>query len=72
MCYIQPKNDSKYPSTEAIQDQEELILIDNSNKILNNKASKEAKQGSLFQTFLLDRSSALVASPCATLVLTSI
>jgi cytochrome c-type biogenesis protein len=56
----------------APQDQEELILIDGSGKILNDKASKEAEQGSLFRTFLLGGSSALVASPCATPVLTSI
>jgi cytochrome c-type biogenesis protein len=51
---------------------DDLILIDGSGKILNNKSSKAAEQGSLFRTFLLGGSSALVASPCATPVLTSI
>ncbi|KAG7342951.1 cytochrome c biogenesis protein [Nitzschia inconspicua] len=51
---------------------ENLILIDGSGNILNDKASRNAEQGSLFRTFLLGGSSALVASPCATPVLTSI
>ena len=45
-----------------------VVLIDASGKILS---SKEEKQG-LWQTFLLGGSSALVASPCATPVLSSI
>jgi cytochrome c-type biogenesis protein len=52
---------------------EELILIDGSGKILSSKqSSKSGENGSLFRTFLLGGSSALVASPCATPVLTSI
>jgi cytochrome c-type biogenesis protein len=52
---------------------DDLILIDGSGKILNSKTSSKAtEQGSLFRTFLLGGSSALVASPCATPVLTSI
>jgi cytochrome c-type biogenesis protein len=45
-----------------------VVLLDASGKILT---SKEVKQG-LWQTFLLGGSSALVASPCATPVLSSI
>ena len=51
------------------------ILLDGSGKILSDKNSNDQKsqeQGSLFRTFLLGGSSALVASPCATPVLTSI
>lgn len=51
---------------------EDQILIDGSGRILNDKSSNQAEQGSLFRTFLLGGSSALVASPCATPVLTSI
>ncbi|MGK3754815.1 MAG: cytochrome c-type biogenesis protein [Bacillariaceae sp.] len=55
---------------------DEPILIDSSGKILpsNKDSSSKTKgeQGSLFRTFLLGGSSALVASPCATPVLTSI
>jgi cytochrome c-type biogenesis protein len=51
---------------------DELILIDGTGKIISNNSSRESEQGSLFRTFLLGGSSALVASPCATPVLTSI
>lgn len=51
------------------------ILLDATGKILSrsdNKNNKGSENGSLFRTFLLGGSSALVASPCATPVLTSI
>lgn len=58
------------------QRSDEPILIDGSGKILpsskNASSKKQGEQGSLFRTFLLGGSSALVASPCATPVLTSI
>lgn len=57
------------PSAPSRND-DELILIDGSGKILTKDNGKE--KGSLFRTFLLGGSSALVASPCATPVLTSI
>ena len=50
---------------------DEPILIDGSGQILPSKTAQD-EQGSLFRTFLLGGSSALVASPCATPVLTSI
>ena len=50
---------------------DEPILIDGSGQILSKKGNADEK-GSLFRTFLLGGSSALVASPCATPVLTSI
>jgi cytochrome c-type biogenesis protein len=50
--------------------QEELILLDGSGRIVTSQSKK--KEASLFRTFLLGGSSALVASPCATPVLTSI
>ena len=50
---------------------EEPILLDGSGQILSNKKDS-SQDGSLFRTFLLGGSSALVASPCATPVLTSI
>jgi len=49
---------------------DELILIDGTGRIINSE--KDKSEGSLFRTFLLGGSSALVASPCATPVLTSI
>jgi cytochrome c-type biogenesis protein len=53
---------------------DELILIDGSGKIISSDGSSSngRENGSLFRTFLLGGSSALVASPCATPVLTSI
>jgi cytochrome c-type biogenesis protein len=52
---------------------EGLILIDGSGKIISSQtSSKGSENGSLFRTFLLGGTSALVASPCATPVLTSI
>jgi cytochrome c-type biogenesis protein len=55
----------------------EPILIDGTGKIMSSNNSKEDKSdgrngGSLLRVFLLGGSSALVASPCATPVLTSI
>lgn len=50
------------------------ILIDGTGQILSSSTSSTStsERGSLFRTFLLGGSSALVASPCATPVLTSI
>lgn len=65
------------PSLEALAfnkergKSEEPILIDGTGRIINDKA-KDEEAGSLLRTFLLGGSSALVASPCATPVLTSI
>eukprot|EP00980_Cylindrotheca_fusiformis_P022858 scaffold9857_cov127-Cylindrotheca_fusiformis.AAC.4 len=50
---------------------DEPILIDGSGNILSRDKKKD-QEGSLLRTFLLGGSSALVASPCATPVLTSI
>ncbi|KAL7567116.1 hypothetical protein ACA910_009444 [Epithemia clementina (nom. ined.)] len=54
----------------------DLILIDGTGQIIsknkNKKNNLKEEQGSLVRTFLLGGSSALVASPCATPVLTSI
>jgi len=58
------------------QSSDEPILIDGSGKILastkDGSSKTQGEQGSLFRTFLLGGSSALVASPCATPVLASI
>lgn len=51
---------------------EEPILLDITGKIISKSDDKVSESGSLFRTFLLGGSSALVASPCATPVLTSI
>ena len=56
--------------SEVARPSDEPILIDGSGKIISNRNNNE--RGSLFRTFLLGGSSALVASPCATPVLTSI
>lgn len=66
---------SSSPSTNG--GEPELILIDGSGQILQSTSSTSStassdEQGSLVRTFLLGGSSALVASPCATPVLTSI
>lgn len=58
-------------SPAAKSSSDEPILIDGSGQILSSKTAQD-EQGSLFRTFLLGGSSALVASPCATPVLTSI
>ena len=52
----------------------EPILLDGTGQILASEDKKKgsSNQASLFRTFLLGGSSALVASPCATPVLTSI
>jgi cytochrome c-type biogenesis protein len=50
---------------------DEPILIDGTGQIISNNG-KDKEKGSLVRTFLLGGSSALVASPCATPVLTSI
>lgn len=54
----------------AVSKSDDPILIDGSGQIINSLEQQE--DGSLFRTFLLGGSSALVASPCATPVLTSI
>jgi len=63
-------------SVTNTQNDDGLILIDSSGKILpsakDSSSKTKGEQGSLFRTFLLGGSSALVASPCATPVLTSI
>ena len=64
--------DFELPSLDIIRPKkkatDEPILIDSSSQILD----KKTEDGSLVRTFLLGGSSALVASPCATPVLTSI
>lgn len=50
---------------------DEPILLDGTGQILSSEEEKQ-NEASLFRTFLLGGSSALVASPCATPVLTSI
>mmetsp|Transcript_25644 Transcript_25644/g.60423 ORF Transcript_25644/g.60423 Transcript_25644/m.60423 type:complete len:359 (+) Transcript_25644:340-1416(+) len=65
----------KSPAATNNEANDEPILIDGSGKILSTNDSSpksNGEQGSLFRTFLLGGSSALVASPCATPVLTSI
>jgi len=63
-------------SSPVTKTNNEPILIDGSGKILQSPKDPSSKtqgeQGSLIRTFLLGGSSALVASPCATPVLTSI
>ena len=59
------------PTSRASVVKEGTILIDGRGKIIS-KGAKSKEQGSLIRTFLLGGSSALVASPCATPVLTSI
>lgn len=56
----------------APDNDDEPILLDATGRILNKKQEQEKEGASLFRTFLLGGSSALVASPCATPVLTSI
>ncbi len=56
----------------AKQSEDAPLLIDGSGQIMSTKKDSKDEQGSLFRTFLLGGSSALVASPCATPVLTSI
>ena len=58
------------PST-VTSSTDETILIDGSGQIIKPNG-KDKEKGSLVRTFLLGGSSALVASPCATPVLTSI
>lgn len=62
------------PSLQSVnvkKSSDDPILIDGKGNILASGNSGDS-QGSLFRTFLLGGSSALVASPCATPVLTSI
>jgi cytochrome c-type biogenesis protein len=61
---------SVQPSAPTTKSSDEPILIDGTGKIISDNRDKE--KGSLVRTFLLGGSSALVASPCATPVLTSI
>ena len=71
-----PGSGSLQPFRAGSSSEKELILIDGSGQILSNNqdaaGSNDKNNGSLFRTFLLGGSSALVASPCATPVLTSI
>jgi cytochrome c-type biogenesis protein len=65
------------PATKRQQTSDEPILIDGSGKVLPSatedaSSNTQGEQGALVRTFLLGGSSALVASPCATPVLTSI
>jgi cytochrome c-type biogenesis protein len=62
---LSPKSSGQSRSSD------EPILLDATGRIIDSKR-KEAEEGSLFRTFLLGGSSALVSSPCATPVLTSI
>jgi cytochrome c-type biogenesis protein len=62
---LSPKNGGSSRSSD------EPVLLDATGRIIDSKR-KEAEEGSLFRTFLLGGSSALVSSPCATPVLTSI
>jgi cytochrome c-type biogenesis protein len=55
----------------AASNSDEPILLDGTGQILNSKGGHK-NEASLFRTFLLGGSSAVVASPCATPVLTSI
>ena len=65
-------------SVSSSMSSQQPILLDATGQILQNKTdnadgrTKNDESGSLFRTFLLGGSSALVASPCATPVLTSI
>jgi cytochrome c-type biogenesis protein len=71
-----PSFDFADPQKKAVSSSsdngDEPVLLDGTGQILNNKNDSESEQASLFRTFLLGGSSALVASPCATPVLTSI
>lgn len=53
-------------------DEGNLVSITSSSELANAAAAAKSNAASLFRTFLLGGSSALVASPCATPVLTSI
>ncbi|CAB9497435.1 ccda-like chloroplastic protein 2 [Seminavis robusta] len=65
-------NNNNNPLASSSQDSPgEPILIDATGQILPSPTETK-KEASLFRTFLLGGSSALVASPCATPVLTSI
>eukprot|EP00547_Thalassionema_nitzschioides_P001732 CAMPEP_0194214120 /NCGR_PEP_ID=MMETSP0156-20130528/15200_1 /TAXON_ID=33649 /ORGANISM="Thalassionema nitzschioides, Strain L26-B" /LENGTH=249 /DNA_ID=CAMNT_0038942317 /DNA_START=428 /DNA_END=1177 /DNA_ORIENTATION=- len=63
--------------TSPIEESSEIMFDEDGNMLPPPMASQESKKksrnkGSLFRTFLLGGSSALVSSPCATPVLTSI
>jgi cytochrome c-type biogenesis protein len=66
-----PSLDVLSPKGGGSSSLDEPILLDGTGRIIDSKR-KEAEEGSLLRTFLLGGSSALVASPCATPVLTSI
>jgi cytochrome c-type biogenesis protein len=60
---------------KAVQSTNELILLDGTGQIITKSSKGSANNdegGSLVRVFLLGGSSALIASPCATPVLTSI
>jgi cytochrome c-type biogenesis protein len=69
-----PSFDFAKATANAGTDKDEPILLDATGTILTSKtnSSVTSEGGSLLRTFLLGGSSALVASPCATPVLTSI
>jgi cytochrome c biogenesis protein CcdA len=56
----------------AQQNQQPVLLNAKGEILTDTTTTQKQEQGSLFRTFLLGGSSALVASPCATPVLTSI
>jgi cytochrome c-type biogenesis protein len=68
---IQLPSLSPQQSLSPSSNDDKPILLDGTGRIIND-GTKDKERGSLFRTFLLGGSSALVASPCATPVLTSI
>ena len=69
-----PSINNIFQSSSSSSSTKDLILLDASGNILSSTTSTtgNANSGSLVRTFLLGASSAVVASPCATPVLTSI
>ena len=75
---ITKKKNKRSLSANGSDDDAEPILLDATGRLVekksgsNHNAPSSSESGSLIRTFLLGGSSALVASPCATPVLTSI
>jgi cytochrome c-type biogenesis protein len=68
-----PSLDALFPKGGgSTRSADEPILLDATGRIIDKDKRKGAEEGSLLRTFLLGGSSALVSSPCATPVLTSI